>query len=437
MKKWFIGLLFFAVLITTGYAATLTHIEVKNLAHFKRINLILTGKFNYHYEELAKPNRLVIDFSHANLGKEAVRFNYHDSLIRSIYPQKVKKHLRVTINLDKHLYPIIYPVKPHQLYIDLYDSRLKRAKKVVSTQAPVITIADLTKTAVYRRAVVVIDPGHCGKDPGATGPNGIHEKNVVLAIAKDLRAYLRPFATVKVDMTRTGDYFVTLRGRLEIARRDKANLFMAIHADAFTNDTARGASVFALSLHGATSEAARWLANSENHALLGGAGFDTHSRAVQSVLLNLAQSATIQDSLIYGADVVHQLEKVTDMHSYHVDQAPFVVLKSPDIPSLLVETGFISNPFEEHRLNTPSYQHKLAHALMLGIMDYLYQYPPHDTLVALQQQGRLHITVKRGEALGEIAKHYWISVARLRAVNHLSSSALKAGQQLKIPPART
>lgn len=435
MKKLLLGLSTLLV-ATTALATTLKTIEVKTLPNFKRVSLGLTGKFNYHYMALTKPNRLVIDFADAGLAVKPKALQYHGQLIKSIRASHNAKRTRIVLDLKQQLYPVIYAVKPYHLYVDLYTSRLRRAKKVVATQEPVLTIKDLKKKAVYRPAVMVIDPGHGGKDPGATGPNGIHEKNVVLAISKDLDHDLKQFATIKVDMTRHGDYFVTLRGRLEVARRDKANLFMAIHADSFTNDKARGASVFALSLHGATSEAARWLVNSENHAVLAGASFDSRSHAVQSVLLNLSQSATIQDSLIYGADVVHQLAKVTDMHSHHVDQAPFVVLKSPDIPSLLVETGFISNPFEEHRLNTPSYQHKLAHALMLGILNYLYQYPPHDTLIALQQHGRLTVKVKPGESLGVIAEHYWLTVARLREANHLHSNKLKVGQTLKVPPAK-
>jgi N-acetylmuramoyl-L-alanine amidase len=264
---------------------------------------------------------------------------------------------------------------------------------------PIITLANVTpkprrpkpylsvnkmKPAKPRLAIVVIDPGHGGKDPGATGPKGIHEKNVVLSVAKDLRADLKKVPTIGVDMTRTTDHFVTLRGRLRKARRDKASVFVAIHADSFYKQTARGASVFALSDHGASSEAARWLANSENHAALGGTTFKNHSRAVKSVLLDLSQAATIKDSLILGQDVYQSLKHVTDMHSYHVEQAPFVVLKSPDIPSLLVEIGFISNPFEEKRLNSVAYQHKIAAALEKGIVKYLYQHPPRGSLIALR-----------------------------------------------------
>lgn len=229
-----------------------------------------------------------------------------------------------------------------------------------------------------RQAIIVIDPGHGGKDPGATGPQGVHEKNVVLAICKDLQADLQKNRSVKVYMTRSGNYFVTLAGRLKTARKDKADLFIAVHADSFPDKTAHGASVFALSEHGATTAAARWLADSENRSVLGGAQFKNQSKVVQSVLLSLSLNATIEDSLVFGSDVIRQLKSVTNLHSRHVDQAPFMVLKNPDIPSILVETGFISNAAEEQRLNNPQYQQKVALALANGIMQYLKQNPPQN-----------------------------------------------------------
>jgi N-acetylmuramoyl-L-alanine amidase len=299
-----------------------------------------------------------------------------------------------------------------------------------------LSVKQLNKHQHLHRAVVVIDPGHGGKDPGATGPAGIHEKNVVLAMGLDLRQDLRQFPLVKVDMTRDGDYFVTLWNRLKIAREDHANVFLAIHADAYITPKARGASVFALSQHGATSAAARWIANSENHSSLGGAEFAHQQRSLQDVLLNLSQAVTIRDSLQFGYDVVHALEKVTLMHSKRVDQAPFVVLKSPDIPSLLVETGFISNPIGERLLNNPVHQHKVAHALMEGIMTYLYEAPPHDTYIAQQQAGKYWINVKPGQVLNRIAREYRVTVKAIKRFNHLKSDRLIAGQMLRIPPSR-
>lgn len=238
---------------------------------------------------------------------------------------------------------------------------------------------DSRSSGPKRNAVVIIDPGHGGKDPGATGQRGTHEKNIVLAIGKDLYDDLAAQKGITPVMTRNGDYFVTLRGRLQLARKGKGDLFMAIHADAFSNLDARGATVFALSEHGATSEAARWLAQKENYSELGGVSLSDKSYMLRSVLLDLSQTATIQDSLQFGYAELAALKKVSRLHENFVEQAPFMVLKSPDIPSLLIETGFISNRDEEAQLNDPSYQKQLASALAAGIVNYLQQNPPPQT----------------------------------------------------------
>jgi len=238
---------------------------------------------------------------------------------------------------------------------------------------------DSRSSGPKRNAVVIIDPGHGGKDPGATGQRGTHEKNIVLAIGKDLYDDLAAQKGITPVMTRNGDYFVTLRGRLQLARKGKGDLFMAIHADAFSNVDARGATVFALSEHGATSEAARWLAQKENYSELGGVSLSDKSYMLRSVLLDLSQTATIQDSLQFGYSELQALKKVSRLHESFVEQAPFMVLKSPDIPSLLIETGFISNRDEEAQLNDPAYQKQLANALTQGIVNYLQQNPSPQT----------------------------------------------------------
>lgn len=236
-----------------------------------------------------------------------------------------------------------------------------------------------------RNAVIVIDPGHGGKDPGASGSGGIDEKNVVLAIAKDLDVDLKKEPHITPELTRHGDYFVTLRGRLRLARKGRADLFMAIHADAYSDNYAHGASVFALSEQGASSEAARWLAQKENYSELGGVDLADKSYELRSVLIDLSQTASISESLQYGWSIVNALrQNHMTLHRGTVEQAPFVVLKSPDIPSLLIETGFISNQQEELNLNNPDYQQKLAEALAEGVVSYLKHYPPPGTWFALQ-----------------------------------------------------
>jgi N-acetylmuramoyl-L-alanine amidase len=286
-------------------------------------------------------------------------------------------------------------------------------------------------------AMVVIDPGHGGKDPGATGPHGVHEKNVVLAICNNLNADLDEYAAIKTRMTRNSDYFVTLRGRLSAARKNgNGDVFVAVHADSYLNDTAHGASVFVLSQHGASSESARWIARGENKAVLGGAKFSDNSKMVQSVLLNLSMTATIDDSIKLGKQVMRQLGQVTHLHTGIVEQAPFMVLKSPDIPSILVETGFISNANEEAHLNNPVFQHKVANALAQGIVNFLYRNPPQDTVIALQQAGRLKITTHKKMSVNALADSYNISADALRTANDLHGSYIKANTQVKIPAAK-
>ncbi len=238
-----------------------------------------------------------------------------------------------------------------------------------------------------RQVIVVIDPGHGGKDPGAIGLHGTHEKDVVLAISKDLQRDINHVPGFKAVLTRDGDYFVSLRGRLALARHYKADMFIAIHADAYRDYAAQGVSVFALSQRGATGEAARWLAARENQSeLMGGVELQDKSQMLQSVLINLSQSATIRSSLQIGEDLVHNIGQFAQLHHGHqVEQAAFVVLKSPDIPSLLVETGFISNRFEEARLMSSDYQNRLAQSIANGVCEYFENSPPRGTELAAQQ----------------------------------------------------
>ena len=219
---------------------------------------------------------------------------------------------------------------------------------------------------------IVIDPGHGGKDPGTSGPMGTHEKDVVLAISKALKEELEKESSFKAMLTRDSDYFIPLRQRLNIARQDKGDMFVAIHADAFINPYASGSSIFALSAHGASSEAARWLAEKENYSELGGVSLSDKSNILRSVLIDLSQTATISSSIQLGNSILRQLGKIGHLHHGFVEQAPFMVLKSPDIPSLLVETGFLSNPLEEQRLRDPYYQRKMAMAIAAGIKTYFW-----------------------------------------------------------------
>ena len=238
-----------------------------------------------------------------------------------------------------------------------------------------------TSTQTDRIIIVALDPGHGGEDPGAIGPAGTREKDVVLRVAYLLRDRINATTVggnpMRAYLTRDGDYFVPLATRVQKARRVQADLFVSIHADAFTVPTARGASVFALSQSGASSTAARWLANKENSAdLVGGINVQSKDRQVQSALLDMSTTAQINDSLKLGAVLLGEIGGMAKLHKPRVEQAGFAVLKAPDIPSVLVETAFISNPEEEQRLRSPAYQEQLADALMRGITRYFAKNPP-------------------------------------------------------------
>jgi len=253
------------------------------------------------------------------------------------------------------------------------------------------------KSVTHRLVTVVIDAGHGGEDPGAKGRRGSHEKDVTLSIAKRLRKLVDAEPNMRAVMTRDGDYFVPLHARVDKARRAKADLFISIHADAYILPHARGASVFALSERGATSAAASWLAKRENDAdLIGGVNLDVKDRYLAQTLLDLSQTATISDSLKLGRVVLDELGDINSLHKEHVEQAGFAVLKSPDVPSILVETAFISNPAEEKKLNSGAYQNKIARALLAGIKRYFAEHPPsRGTLAADDARDRFPTAFKQ------------------------------------------
>jgi len=233
------------------------------------------------------------------------------------------------------------------------------------------------KAGAKRLVIVALDAGHGGEDPGAVGPSGLYEKDVVLAVAHKLRALINAQPGMRAMLTRESDYFVPLQERVVKARRVQADLFVSIHADAFMNPQARGASVFALSENGASSAAARWMAKRENASdQVGGVNIKTKDAAVMRALLDMSTTAQIKDSIKLGNAILGHLGKIGRLHRGKVEQAGFAVLKAPDIPSILVETGFISNPEEESKLKDEDYQKDLADALLLGIQRYFAKNPP-------------------------------------------------------------
>jgi N-acetylmuramoyl-L-alanine amidase len=290
--------------------------------------------------------------------------------------------IRLVLDLKADVRPQIFTLPPiaeygHRLVLDMYPAVEIDPLAALIAQSEKKAAERKAEEKIARLATIVIDAGHGGDDPGALGRHGSREKDVTLSIARRLKALVDAEPNMRALLTRDGDYYLSLQARVDKAEKVRADLFVSIHADAFVRPHARGSSVFALSERRATSEAARWLASKENEAdLIGGIslkGKDTH---VKSTIRDLLQTATIDYSLRLGNSVLKRLERVNTLHKPHVEQASFAVLKSPEVPSILVETAFISNPQEERRLNDESYQDKLARALLEGIRDYIAKHPP-------------------------------------------------------------
>ena len=290
--------------------------------------------------------------------------------------------------------------------------------------------------ASFRDVVVAIDAGHGGKDPGATGRGGTREKDIVLSISKRLKKLIDNEPGMRAFMIRSGDTFVPLRGRIEKASKQNADIFVSIHADAAVNRRAKGSSVYVLSQNGATSEAARILAKRENESdKIGGVSLENKDDVLKSVLVDLSQTATIDASIDLAEDILKELGQVGNILRDKVEQAGFAVLKSPDIPSVLVETAFISNPQEEKRLKTAEHQQKLATAILKGLRRYTKDHAPPNAILANVQNSssQATYTIKRGDTLSGIAIRYQVSLVDLRKVNGLRSDMLRVGQVLTIP----
>ncbi|MDX5152114.1 MAG: N-acetylmuramoyl-L-alanine amidase [Acidiferrobacterales bacterium] len=367
MKRIFFYL-FLASLLLPQPALSATPVDVTNLRLWNapdntRVVFDLSNPIEYRITPLVNPDRIAIDLRHAQLASGMPHAVDGSSFIKRFrYGQFSKDIKRVVIDLNRPVRVKSFTLKPNDVYgyrlvIDLFDKEQMTAPPVVR-KAP-------RKTGVV---TIAIDAGHGGEDFGASGKKKTHEKRVVLSIAKELKTLIDRDPQMKSYMTRKGDYYVSLRNRTKLARNANADLFVSIHADAFRRSSARGASVYALSKRGASSETARWLANKENAAdLVGGASINEREDDVASVLLDMQMDKTLEFSLNFGSEVLREMRKIAHLHSNSVQQAGFVVLKSPDIPSVLVETGFISNPYEERKLRSNQYQKQVARAIYNGI----------------------------------------------------------------------
>jgi N-acetylmuramoyl-L-alanine amidase len=368
---------------------------------YTRITIETATEVRYELTALKNPERLVLDLENVDflsiVDQSAKKVLPDDPHVTALRAGRFKPGaVRVVVDLKAEARPQVFTLKPvgeygHRLVIDVYpvvppDPLMALLQRKEATEPPAAAAPRPpagAKPPVLRTLTVVVDAGHGGEDPGARGRRGTYEKHVTLAIARRLKSLIDAEPGMRALLTRDGDYFIPLAARAEKARRVKADLFVSIHADAFMLPHARGSSVFALSERGATSTTARWLAKRENEAdLIGGVNLDVKDRYLAETLLDLSQTATINDSLKVGRAVLAELGEINTLHKAHVEQAGFAVLKSPDIPSILVETAFISNPEEEKRLGDAAYQDKLARAVLAGIKSYFAKSAPARTVAA-------------------------------------------------------
>ncbi len=398
-----------------------------------RVVLDLAGPAEHRVFTLDDPDRIVIDLedSVARLSAGLPRGSgFVDGVRTGVRPGG---DLRVVLDVNAAVKPKSFLLEPnerygHRLVIDLLpvaaQTQIKRAPRAAPEGGRAVRIA--------------IDAGHGGDDPGASGPSGVREKDVVLEVARRLADEIHRQRGMEPLLVRDGDYFISLRERSERARNAQSDLFVSIHADAFRNGNARGATVYVLSGKGASDEAARRLAERENASdLIGGISLADKDQLLARVLLDLSQSAAITASSAAGSRVIEQLGRVTRMRKTQVQQAPFLVLKSPDIPSILIELAYISNPNEERALRDPGRQTEFARAIHAGVNDYFRSNAPSDSYLAnnpppIARPPMRHV-IARGETLSEIAERYHVSLTRLRQSNRLRGDVIRTGQVLTIP----
>ena len=404
--------------------ASVKNIRLSQSSNQTRLVFDLDRSIEHSLFRLHNPERVVLDIKNTRLIDSGLIEEMHNDLLKGVRSGiRNGDDLRVVLDLSESVIPRSFLLRPevdagYRLVIDLDNASMPVA---VKKKAP----------AKLRDVVIAIDAGHGGNDPGASGHLGTHEKNITLQIARKLHAIMAKYPGIKPVMVRDGDYYMALRERVRKARENKADLLISIHADSYRDTRARGSSVYVLSVDGASSETARWLAEKENSSdLLGGVKLDNKDDMVAEVLLDLSLTGTIQSSLDVGDEVLGELKRIGRVHKKRVQQAGFAVLKSPDVPSILLETAFISNPKEERKLRSPAHQHKTAKAILRGVTDYFSRKAPPGTWLSLNNKEHQAV---HGETLAGIAKQYNISSMDLKMVNRLTSDHLQVGQALKIP----
>lgn len=428
----FVGLLLLPAAFVHA-ASTVENIRIWSEDGKTRLVMDLSRSTKHSIFTLRGPDRLVIDLKDSRLSDSLKKLPGGSGAIDAIRTGvRANGQLRVVLDLNVSVRSRSFTAGPNAQYgdrlvIDLQQQgNLKTVKRASEGRA------------AGRDILIAIDPGHGGHDPGAVGRARTREKDVALAISRRLAKHINAEPGMKAVLVRNGDYYVDHWERIEFARRKKADLFISIHADAVDDRRAKGSSVYVLSLKGASDEAAKRLAQRENKtSLVGGVSLSDKDAVLASVLMDLSQNAALSASLDVGDDVIRELARIGPTHRRTVQQAGFVVLKSPDVPSILVETAYISNPTEEKKLKSSSHQDKLARSILSGVRAYFHQNPPPNTRIAMNQKRNPGEPVKhviaRGDTLSEIAERYNVSTSALRSANRLSSDKVRVGQTLRIP----
>lgn len=433
-KKQFVLFITLIIVLTTQVFAAnnIKGIRIWPAPESTRVVFDLSKKPDFTYFSLSKPQRLVIDFAHSKSLVSLSNVLKNDKRIKKIRSSqsKTKGTTRLVLELIDNYQLAVFPLAPagtygDRLVIDLYDKN------------KTTTVKKTIKTSSKRDIVIAIVAGHGGEDPGSIGSRGTYEKRVTLSIAKKLEKLINNRSGLKAVMIRKGDYYVNHNRKTELARKSKADLLISIHADAFTSKQPSGASVLVQSTRRANSEFTRWIANRQKESeLLGGAGETikkTKDKNLAITLADMKKEHTMGSSYAFAEHVIKQLKKVTKLHKSKPEGLSLAVLKSSDIPSVLIETGFISNPQEERNLTSSVHQQKLAKAIYTAVDAYFSYNSPDGSLYAatrLQQH-----KIRSGESLSVVAKRYNVSINNLKKLNNLRSNVIRIGQTLTIPRA--
>lgn len=429
LQQAFILLIFIAL---PAGATTVDQVRVHQSPERTRVVFELSNSVQHNLFSLTDPRRLVIDIESAVLNTDLEAVDLKQSPILKIRSGiRDGTNLRVVFDLAGVVKPSSFSLEPVSQYGDrlVVDLHLPEPQKQVQEDPFDQELRDV---------IIAIDAGHGGDDPGATGYAGIYEKDVVLSIATLLNNQFQSMPGYRSVMIRKGDYYIELRRRTLIARENHADVFLSIHADAFRSSSVKGISVYALSDKGATSETARILAEKENETdLIGGVSLKDKDEILLHVVLDFASAASLSASLEIGEKILGQFSQFNKLHKRRVEQASFVVLKSPEIPSLLIETGFISNPEEGKKLATRQHQQLIANGIYEGVRQYMEDSPPQGTFLAwkkeLENDKLITYVIEPGDSLIAIANKYHISFENLKKFNGLRSNTILIGQVLKIP----